>query len=108
MSGNVLEFTDANFATEVLQSSQPVLVDFWAPWCGPCKMLAPTIMEVANDYVGRVKVGKMDTDQNPGVATQLGISGIPTCILFKDGQVVDRSVGLVPKTKLAAMLNNTL
>ena len=108
MSGNVLEFTDANFATEVLQSSQPVLVDFWAPWCGPCKMLAPTIIEVANDYVGRVKVGKVDTDQNPGVATQLGISGIPTCILFKDGQVVDRSVGLVPKTKLAAMLDKAL
>lgn len=108
MAGNLLEFTDANFQTEVLNSSQPVLVDFWAPWCGPCKMLAPTIEEVAQEYAGRVRVGKMDTDQNPGIPTQFGISGIPTVILFKGGQAIDRSVGLVPKSKLASMLDKAL
>lgn len=108
MAGNLLEFTDANFQTEVLNSSQPVLVDFWAPWCGPCKMLAPTIEEVAQEYAGRVRVGKMDTDQNPGIPTQFGISGIPTVILFKGGQAIDRSVGLVPKSKLASMLDKSL
>ena len=108
MAGNVLEFTDANFQTEVLQSDQPVLVDFWAPWCGPCKLLAPTIQDVANDYAGRVRVGKLDTDQNPSAATQFGISGIPTVVLFKNGQPIDRSAGLVPKTKLAGMLDKAL
>ncbi|HLQ46648.1 MAG TPA: thioredoxin [Planctomycetaceae bacterium] len=108
MAGNVLEFTDANFQTEVLQSDQPVLVDFWAPWCGPCKMLAPTIDEIANDYAGRVRVGKMNTDLNQNAAVQYRVEGIPTVILFKSGQAVDRSTGLVPKTKLAGMLDKSL
>ena len=108
MAGNVLEFTDDNFQTEVLQSSQPVLVDFWAPWCGPCKMLAPTIDEIANDYAGRVRVGKMNTDSSQNVAVQYRVEGIPTVILFKGGQPIDRSTGLVPKSKLAGMLDKAL
>ena len=108
MAGNVLEFTDANFQSEVLQSDQPVLVDFWAPWCGPCKMLAPTIDEIANDYSGRVRVGKMNTDTSQNVAVQYRVEGIPTVILFKNGQPIDRSVGLAPKSKLAGMLDKAL
>lgn len=108
MAGNVLEFTEANFASEVLASSQPVLVDFWAPWCGPCKMLAPAIAEIANDFAGKARVGKVNTDESGQIATQYGIQGIPTVILFKGGQPVDRSVGLVNKAKLADMLNKTL
>lgn len=108
MSGNVLEFTDANFETEVLASSEPVLVDFWAPWCGPCKMLAPTIDEVANAYVGKARVGKVNTDNNPQVATSLRISGIPTVILFKGGQEVGRFVGLTPKAQIAAALDKQI
>lgn len=108
MAGNVLEFTEANFASQVLESSQPVLVDFWAPWCGPCKMLAPTIDEIANDYAGKVRVGKVNTDQDGNIASQYGIQGIPTVILFKNGQPVDRSVGLVNKAKLANMIDRVL
>jgi len=108
MAGNVLEFTEANFSSQVLESSQPVLVDFWAPWCGPCKMLGPTIEEISNDYAGRVRVGKLNTDEAGSIASQYGIQGIPTVILFKDGQPVDRSVGLVNKAKLAGMIDKTL
>ena len=108
MAGNVLEFTDANFQSEVLQSDQPVLVDFWAPWCGPCKMLAPTIDEIANDFAGRARVGKMNTDTSQNVAVQYRVEGIPTVILFKNGQPIDRSVGLAPKSKLAGMLDKAL
>lgn len=108
MAGNVLEFTEANFSSEVLQSGQPVLVDFWAPWCGPCKMLGPTVEEIANDYAGKARVGKVNTDSDGGIASQYGIQGIPTVILFKDGQPVDRSVGLVNKAKLAGMIDKVL
>lgn len=108
MAGNVLEFTEANFSSQVLESSQPVLVDFWAPWCGPCKMLAPTVDEIANDYAGRARVGKVNTDQDGSIASQYGIQGIPTVILFKNGQPVDRSVGLVNKAKLAGMIDKAL
>ncbi len=87
------EFTDANFQTEVVESDVPVLVDFWAPWCGPCRMLAPTVDTIAEEYAGRVKVGKVNTDENPQVATQHGIQSIPTLMVFKGGQVVDRLVG---------------
>ncbi|MBM3970758.1 MAG: thioredoxin [Planctomycetes bacterium] len=108
MAGNVLEFTEANFSSQVLESSQPVLVDFWAPWCGPCKMLGPTIDEIANDYAGKCAVGKVNTDSDGNIASQYGIQGIPTVILFKNGQPVDRSVGLVNKAKLASMIDKAL
>lgn len=105
MSGNVLEFSDDQFQSEVLDASEPVLVDFWAPWCGPCKMLAPTIDEVANEFEGKVRVGKMNTDENPQTATQHGISAIPTVMLFKGGQVVERFVGVTPKDQFAEKIN---
>jgi thioredoxin 1 len=93
-SDNVKELTDQNFETEVLKSSVPVLVDFWAEWCMPCRMLAPTIEKIAKDYNGKVKVGKIDTDSNRDVSMKYGISAIPTVILFKDGQVAQKFVGL--------------
>ncbi len=93
-SENVKEFTDANFEQEVLKASEPVLVDFWAEWCGPCRMLAPTIEKVAKDYAGKAKVGKVDTDANRDLAMKYQISAIPTVILFKDGQVAQKFVGL--------------
>ena len=93
-SENVKEFTDQNFDSEVLKSSQPVLVDFWAEWCMPCRMLTPTIEKLARDYAGKVKVGKLDTDANRDVAIKYSISAIPTVILFKDGQVAKKFVGL--------------
>lgn len=108
MAGNILEFTEANFTSQVLESSQPVLVDFWAPWCGPCKMLGPTIEEIANDYAGKARVGKLNTDEAGSIASQYGIQGIPTVILFKGGQPVDRQVGLVAKAKLTGMIDNSL
>ena len=93
-SENVKEFTDQNFENEVLQSDKPVLVDFWAEWCMPCRMLAPTIDKIAESYSEKVKVGKLDTDSNREIAIKYQISAIPTVILFKDGQVAQKFVGL--------------
>jgi len=93
-SENVKEFTDSNFEEEVLKSGEPVLVDFWAEWCMPCRMLAPTIEKLAKDYSGKVKVGKVDTDSNRDISVKYGISAIPTVILFKNGQVAHKFVGL--------------
>ena len=93
-SENVKEFTDQNFESEVLKSGQPVLVDFWAEWCMPCRMLTPTIEKLAKDYAGKVKVGKLDTDANRDVAIKYSISAIPTVILFRNGQVAQKFVGL--------------
>ena len=94
MAENVHEFTDQNFEDEVLKSDVPVLVDFWAEWCMPCRMLAPTIEKLANEYAGKVRVGKLDTDANRDVSIKYGISAIPTVILFKGGQVAQKFVGL--------------
>jgi thioredoxin 1 len=91
---NVKEFNDQNFEAEVLKSETPVLVDFWAEWCMPCRMLAPTIDKIARDYAGKVKVGKLDTDSNRDVSMKYGISAIPTVILFKNGQIAQKFVGL--------------
>jgi len=104
-SENVVEFTDENFEQEVLKSSTPVLVDFWAEWCMPCRMLAPTIEKIAKDYVGKVKVGKLDTDANRDVAAKYSISAIPTVILFKDGQVSQKFVGLRQEKDFKAALD---
>ena len=104
-SEHVVEFTDQNFEQEVLSSSTPVLVDFWAEWCMPCRMLAPTIEKIAKDYAGKVKVGKLDTDANRDVASKYGISAIPTVILFKDGQVSQKFVGLRQEKDFKAALD---
>ncbi len=104
-SEDVLEFTDTNFDADVIQSDVPVLVDFWAEWCQPCHMLTPTIDELAADYKGKVKVGKVDTDANRDVSIKYGISAIPTIILFSGGEVVKKFVGLTSKEQFEAALN---
>ncbi|WP_026099604.1 thioredoxin [Prochlorothrix hollandica] len=100
--------TDATFKQEVLDSELPVLVDFWAPWCGPCRMVAPVVDEIAGQYEGKVRVVKVNTDENPTVASQYGIRSIPTLMIFKGGQRVDMVVGAVPKTTLADTLEQYL
>jgi len=105
---NTKEFTESNFDEEVLQASEPVLVDFWAEWCMPCKALGPTIDELANDYAGKVKVGKVDTDSNQSLSARYQISAIPTVILFKGGEVREKFVGLRSKRDLAASLDEAL
>ncbi len=105
-SDAVLELTDDNFETEVLNSDQPVLVDFWAEWCMPCRMIAPTIEELAGEYQGKVKVGKVDTDANRDVSVKFGINAIPTILLFKGGEVVQKFVGVTPKQEFAKALDD--
>ena len=107
-SKDVSEFTDSNFQAEVLGSSEPVLVDFWATWCGPCRAVAPVVEELAREYKGRVKVGKLDIDANQDVAQKYGIMSIPTILLFKNGQKAGQIVGAVPKKKLEELLKSGL
>ena len=103
-----LEVTDDSFSNEVLNSELPVLVDFWAEWCGPCKMVSPIVEELSNEYNGKVKVAKLDVDSNPQTATNYGIRGIPTLLMFKDGAAVDQIVGAVPKTQIAERLDKII
>ena len=105
---DTLEFTDANFDEAVLQSDKPVLVDFWAEWCSPCKALTPVIDELATEYSGKVRVGKVDTDANREISVRFSVSAIPTVILFKDGEIIEKSVGLRGKKDLQILLDRIL
>ena len=108
MAENLIEFTDDNFDAEVLKSDIPVLVDFWAEWCGPCKMIAPIVEEIAGDYAGKVKVGKVNVDFNNQVAMQYGIRGIPALLVFKGGAVANQIVGAVPKNNITEILDEVI
>lgn len=100
-----IELTDANFEEQVLKSDKPVLVDFWAEWCGPCRMVGPVVEELHNDYEGKAIVGKVNVDNNPGISAQFGIRNIPTVLFFKNGEVVDKQVGAAPKSAYASKLD---
>ena len=108
MTENVIEFTDNGFESDVIKAGTPVLVDFWAEWCGPCKMIGPIVEEIANEYAGRIKVGKMNVDLNPVVPPQYGIRSIPSLLIFKDGAVSDQIVGAVPKNNITEVLDKVL
>ena len=103
-----LEITDANFEEVVLKSDKPVVVDFWAEWCGPCRMIGPVIEEMAGEYDGRAVIGKVNVDENPTVSAQFGVRNIPTVLFIKNGAVADKSVGAVPKAQLASKLDAIL
>ncbi len=100
--------TDDNFETEVIKSTQPVLIDFWAVWCGPCRMIAPIVEELANEYEGKIKIGKLDVDENQQTSIKYGVRSIPTLLLFKDGKIKDTIIGAVPKSHLVQKLNSAL
>ncbi|MGE0756451.1 MAG: thioredoxin [Pirellulaceae bacterium] len=102
---NVHEFNDNNFDNEVLASTEPVLVDFWAPWCGPCRQIAPMIDQLASENIGSIKVGKVNIDENPGTSGSYGVEAIPTLMIFKGGEVVNRFVGAQPKSRMQAALD---
>ena len=108
MSKNVKEFTSADFEAEVLKSDLPVLVDFWAEWCGPCRAIAPVVKEVAEDYLGKVKVGKLNVDNDNQVASQYGVRSIPALLIFKDGTVANQIVGAVPKARITEILDSVI
>jgi len=103
-----LELTDANFEEKVIKSGKPAIVDFWAEWCGPCRMIGPIVSELAEEYGDKVVIGKMDVDSNPMIPGQFGIRNIPTILFFKDGALADKQVGVVPKGSLAQKIDNLL
>ena len=105
---NTVEFTDGNFEEEVLKSEHPVLVDFWAEWCGPCRMIGPVVEEMAGEYAAKAKIGKVNVDNDPEVSVKYGIRSIPALLIFKNGEVVDQIIGAVPKTHLTKQLDAQL
>ena len=107
-SANTFDFTDANFQTEVVESKLPVLVDFWATWCGPCRAIAPHLDALAQAYAGKIRVGKCDIDHNPGVPTQFEIRSVPTLLLFKNGQVSGQLVGAVPRARIEDLISKAV
>ena len=108
MSGNTIEFKEISFKEDVLDSNKPVLVDFWAEWCGPCKMLAPTIDEIATEYTDKAIVGKLNVDENPKIAAEYGIRSIPSLLFFKDGKVQKQIMGAVAKSDIASVLDDII
>ena len=108
MSENVKEFTSENFSTEVIESDTPVLVDFWAEWCGPCRVIAPVVDEIATEYSQKVKVGKLNVDNHNQVASQYGVRSIPALLIFKNGAVANQIVGAVPKDKITEILDSVI
>ena len=108
MAGNIKEISDADFETEVLKSGVPVLVDFWAPWCGPCKSIAPVLEQLAAEYANKVKIAKVNLNDNPRTPAQYNVRSIPNLVFFKDGQVVDQITGAVPKDQITEALNKLL
>ena len=108
MSQNVKEYSADDFKSEVVESDAPVLVDFWAEWCGPCKVIAPVVEELANDYEGKIKFGKVNVDDHNMVASEYGVRSIPTLLIFKNGAVVNQIVGAVPKEKITAILDTVI
>lgn len=105
--GKAVEITDSNF-DDIIKTDQPVLVDFWAEWCGPCKMIGPVVEELAGDFEGKAVIGKINVDDNPGISARFGIRSIPTLLVFKNGEIVDKQVGAVPKTALADKISAQL
>lgn len=105
MAKDILEIGDSSFESEVLQSDKPVLVDFWAPWCGPCRAIAPIVEELAKDFGDKVKFAKCNVDENPTTPTKYGIKSIPTLIFFKDGEIQDKVIGIVAKSRLEEMIS---
>ena len=108
MSGEIVHVSDDNFEQEVLQASEPVLVDYWAEWCGPCKMIAPILEEISKDYDGRLKIAKLNIDENPETPPKFGIRGIPTLMLFKGGNVEATKVGALSKSQLSAFIDSNI
>jgi thioredoxin 1 len=108
MSDNIINVTDSNFEQEVLSSEIPVLLDYWAEWCGPCKMIAPILNDIANEYSGKIKVAKINIDENPGTPAKFGVRGIPTLMIFKSGSIEATKVGAMSKSQLSAFIDSTI
>ena len=108
MSDNIINVTDATFEQEVLSSEIPVLLDYWAEWCGPCKMIAPILNDIADEYSGKIKVAKLNIDENPGIPAKFGVRGIPTLMIFKSGSIEATKVGAMSKSQLSAFIDSTI